>query len=143
MKNGHLASGDSDGIINIWNTGSGGLIRTLNCSRLRSLVVLENGYLVCGSFPEIKIWNIDNGGLIRNITGHTDDVLSLAVLTSGYLASSSYDRSIRVWDTRDGSLIRTLKGHVNSVLALVVLSNGYLASASEDRTIKIWNFNQS
>ena len=51
LKNGHLASGSSDGTIKIWNANDGSLIRTLtgHNGSVNALAVLPNGYLASGS----------------------------------------------------------------------------------------------
>ena len=92
LQNGYLASGYSDGIINIWQAIDGTLIRTLkgHTDSVYSLAVLQNDYLASGSLGEIKIWDTNDGSLIRTLTGHTKWVYSLAVLNNGYLASGSW-----------------------------------------------------
>ena len=70
----------------------------------------------------------------------SSNVISLAVLPNGYLASGhNEDNSIKIWDTDTGALIRTLLDHSDNVNSIAVLNNGKLASGSKDNTIKIWN----
>ena len=68
-------------------------------------------------------------------------MLSLVVLSNGYLASGSLDYTINIWNTDDGVLTRTLTRHTKSGYTLAVLQNGDLASGSADYTIKIWDSN--
>ena len=79
------------------------------------------------------------GLIIKTLTGHTNEVLSLAVLRDGTLASGSSDKTIRIWNVTSGLTIKTLTGHTNSVSSLAVLQDGTLASGSADNTIRIWN----
>lgn len=76
---------------------------------------------------------------IRTLSGHTDWVIGMLVLSDCLLASYSLDNTIKIWNSISGDLIHTLTGHTNAVDHLVVLNqNGHLASYSFDNTIKIW-----
>jgi WD40 repeat protein len=72
------------------------------------------------------------------LNGHTDWVLSLAVLSDNTLASSYEDRTIKIWDTTSGKELKTLSDHIRCVTSLAVLPDNTLASGSSDQTIKIW-----
>ena len=52
---------------------------------------------------------------------NTAQVLSLAVLGGGRLASGSGDQTIKVWDLATGACAATLEGHSNGVPSLAVL----------------------
>lgn len=74
---------------------------TLNghTSHVLSLDVLQNGYLVSGSWDNIiKIWNINDGTLTATLNQHTDHVRSLVVLYNGNLVSGSIDRTIKIFN---------------------------------------------
>jgi WD40 repeat protein len=77
------------------------------------------------------------GTLKRTLTNHTKYISALTVLSSGDLASGSFDSAIKIWKKNDGPLKRTLTGHNGYVYALETLLNGDLASGAADRTIKI------
>jgi len=77
--------------------------------------------------------------LVRNLTGHTDQVNALVLLSDGSLASGSSDNTVRIWNPCSGTLLRTLIGHTKGVTALALLSDGSLASASSDGTVRVWN----
>ncbi|RNA38886.1 WD40 repeat-containing [Brachionus plicatilis] len=79
-----------------------------------------------------KIRINSNFSLKMSLHGQSSEVLSLAVLNNGLLASGSKD---------NGCEIMTLNGHSDWVFSLAVLKNGDLASGSADRKIKIWNTN--
>jgi WD40 repeat protein len=74
---------------------------------------------------------------LKLLSGHTNSVLSLAVLPDGSLASGSDDTKIKIWDTMKGIEIKTLNGHTSSVLSLAVLPDGSLASGSY-KQIFLW-----
>lgn len=63
---------------------------------VHSLSVL-NGMLVSGTQDAtVSIWDHDGSRLLA-MTGHRKDVMALAVLADGTIASGSRDRTIRVW----------------------------------------------
>ena len=65
------------------------------------------------------------------VTPHAGtEVLSLAVLEAGRLASGSAGGTITVWDLPTESRAATLAGHQGQVRSLVVLEGGRLASGS-------------
>ncbi len=88
-------------LVKIWNALESKLITTLtgHTHDVRSLALLQNGYLASGSWDNtIKIWNALESKLITTLTGHTNYVNSLAVLQNGYLASGSHDNTIKIWN---------------------------------------------
>jgi WD40 repeat protein len=78
---------------------------------------------------------------LHTLTGHSEDVLSVAISPDGQtLATGSRDKTIKIWHLGSGELIRTLTGHSDFVLSVVISSDGQtLASCSWDKTIKIWH----
>jgi WD40 repeat protein len=134
-----LIIGSFEDII-IWNITTKEKIRIIDdSSRDRYLVNLADGSFAGSSLEKIKIWNITNGNMIKALIGHTMDATSLAVLSDGLLASSSWDTTIRVWDVTKGETILILIGHNYPIYCLVTLNNGLLASGGSDAEIKIWN----
>ncbi len=74
------------------------------------------------------------------LSGHTDDVLSVAFSPDGrLLASGSWDNTIKLWAVASGREVRTLSGHDSWVWSVAFSPDGLLlASASDDKTIKLW-----
>ncbi len=68
--------------------------------------------------------------------GHVADILSLAALEDGYLATSDFFGVIKVWDIIQGKLKYTFNstngGHTSLFRKLVAFENGYFVSASDD-----------
>ena len=77
--------------------------------------------------------------MLFKLEGHTDNVYSLTLLSNGWLASGSEDKTIKIWNLAERKKIGTLEGHQDSVASLKTLKYGNLVSYSLDDTIKIWN----
>ena len=141
LPNGNLASGDSSGCINIWDTESGSLIRNLSHTySVLSFAVLPNGNLASGSSDgTINIWDYNENILLTTLQANLS-VYSVAVLKNGHLASEISSGEINIWNTYTGHLITTLTGHagINNPSLFAILQNGYLVSGGTN-TIKIWN----
>jgi len=81
----------------------------------------------------------------HSLTGHLDEVKSVAISPDGTLiASGSLDKIIKLWLIDTGELLHTIAGHSSAVLSLAFSPNGQtLASASnmefQGATIKLWN----
>jgi WD40 repeat protein len=150
LSNGfYLASGSSNGNINIYNINNGLLIATLygQTSSIADMVLVgsESGSssIMASSSDDstIYIWDLTTITPKFILRGHTSGVYGLKMITSNILASSSIDSTIKLWNTTSGALIRTLTGHTDQILWSVDLLNPQtLVSASYDRTIKFWDW---
>ena len=79
--------------------------------------------------------------LRHTLTGHSADVVSVAVTRDGRRAvSASVDQTLKVWDLESGERLRTLEGHRGRVWSVALTEDGRRAvSASDDKTLKVWD----
>jgi hypothetical protein len=75
----------------------------------------------------------------RTLTGHTDEVYSVALSADGQtLASGSSDKTIKVWNLSTGQAVRTLTDHTDAVISVAISADGQtLVSGSSDTTVKV------
>ena len=88
------------------------------------------------------VWldDTDTSAEIALLTGHTDEVYSVAFSPDGKtLASASLDGSVLLWNVESGQLIKTL-GHTDEAYSVAFAPDGKtLASGSGDGTVRLWN----
>ncbi|KRW98726.1 WD40-repeat-containing domain [Pseudocohnilembus persalinus] len=101
----------------------------------------------------IRIWDTVQMDCLAILKGHQQGIRSLQILSNGYLASASFDKTIKIWNLNNLQenqqksqyqntspfLVKTLKGHLAPVLALKSIPNMGLVSSSSDFTIKVWD----
>ena len=120
------------------NTGSG--IEAVAWARDGSDVTTGDGVTTTGVVT-VRSWDVLTGACTQTLTGHTDEVRSVAYAPDGkHLASGSDDKTIKIWDTATGACTQNLTGHTFLVLSVAYAPDGkHLASGSADKTIKIWD----
>ncbi|AFY88115.1 protein kinase domain-containing protein [Chroococcidiopsis thermalis] len=80
---------------------------------------------------------------VNTITGHTDEVNSVAFTPDGKkFATGSDDRTVKIWDANSWREIRSLEEHLDWVYSVAIGNdNQTLVSGSKDNTVKVWNLN--
>merc|ERR1719231_690948 len=89
----------------------------------------------------VRIWDVVTGKVLHTLSGHTDQIDSVAYSPDGaHVASGSDDNTIRIWDAATGKCLHTLSGHKQMVNSVAYSKDGaHLASGSSDNTIRIWS----
>lgn len=94
---------------------------------------------------DITFWDSRTGSREYDLTGHTESVLALAVVSEmNALFSAGADSTVRLWNLETLQNIMVFEGHrgfVVGLFAMVSDSGTGLFSGSDDRTVKQWNSN--
>ena len=159
-----IASGSWDHTIRLWDAVTGAHKRTLtgHTRPVNSVVYSPDGktlasgegwtdYLIPlegrndNTIWTIRLWNAVTGVPKRTLTGHTDDIESVAFSPNGrILASGSDDGTIRLWDAASGAPKRTFTRHTDDVESVSFSPDGRtIASGSGDGTILLWELTPS
>jgi len=115
-----VATGSSEGIIEMWDAKNSALLQTLegHTSGVLSIAFSPDGGTLAsgeGSRNEwyednsIRIWDVKSGTLLHTLDGHTKEVTSISFSPDGRrLVSSSSGGTIKLWDAEGGGLLQTL-----------------------------------
>ena len=100
---------------------------------------------------EVRLYHVD-GMLVHTFTGHTAQVLAVAVTPDGqHIISGALDRRFIVWSVATKSLVSTCGtrhnqdpniGHTGYVWALAAMPDGQrFLSGGNDRAVRVWLLN--
>ena len=132
-----FASGGENGTVQLWDV-----------DRLYQLY-LEGS----GENGTVELWVSDTGANILTLTGHEEEVSSVAFSwDENTLASGDDAGTVRLWDVDTGTNTLTLAGHTERVWSVAFSRDGNtLASASgsrrvpfsesSDKTVRLWDVN--
>ncbi|MGW2808532.1 nSTAND1 domain-containing NTPase, partial [Streptomyces sp. NPDC001450] len=139
-----LASGESQGQVQLWDASTGHRRATLNTTNnVESLAFSPDSRILAVGREErkIQLWEIASGRLRASLDAHTDVVRTVVFSPDGRnLASGGNDGKVRLWDVATGGLRATLTGHTSDVWSVAFSPDGRtLASGSDDGTIRSWD----
>jgi WD40 repeat protein len=100
------------GIIDVWDTRTGRLLRQVDQGAETSAVALDHDgsrLLVSSWDSRATIWSVATGRRLVNLVGHTRGIADAALSPEGTrVVTGSLDRTLRVWDARTGQTLRVL-----------------------------------
>lgn len=140
-----VVSASDDGTINVWDTQTGELERTIR-AHTRAVTGLDfaasSGRFASSSGDlSIKVWDPANDyANIRTLIGHEHTVSAVRFVPpqDSLLLSASRDKTVRVWQVDSGYCLRVIKGHSDWVRTLAPTFDGQLlVSAGSDRQARI------
>ncbi|MCG9129426.1 PD40 domain-containing protein [Candidatus Poribacteria bacterium] len=141
----YLASGSSDGTVQLWHLGRThkGTLYGHKGGLWDIAFSPDSRYLLSGSLDcTVRLWDVNNQELITTFIGHDAEVQCVAYSPKGNIvASGGKDNTVILWDVSAGKQIRQLKGHPNSVTSVALSPNGeILASVGyTDNRIRLWD----
>lgn len=140
LPHGEIATGLEYGDINIWDSATGELKRTLSASTISAIAPLPNGRLVATGDDAAYIWNMATGELEHTLrcTDCADCIKALLVLPSGDIVLGMVEGA-EVWDSATGQLKFILDGRMNYSSNIAMLPNGDIVTASDRNDLVIWD----
>lgn len=144
-NSGQLITGGQDRSIKIWDTNTGSLSRTLyGClgSVLDLTMTHDNKSVIAASSSNnLYVWDVNSGRVRHTLTGHTEKVCAVDVskISSRYVVSAAYDRTIKVWDLQKGYCINTIIFHSNCNALCFSMDGQTICSGHVDGNLRLWN----
>ena len=108
--------------------------------------VLNDGRFAIGSNDNsIIIYNSKTFKPELTIKEHNNSISNIINLSSGGLASCSWDKTIKIYNINENKykVMQTLKYHTDSVWKIIELRNKKLASCSEDKSIILYYYDNN
>ncbi|GAM52742.1 hypothetical protein EBME_1205 [bacterium endosymbiont of Mortierella elongata FMR23-6] len=147
-----LASGSGDGMVRLWNVGSGVNLKELNHGgSVNSVSFSRNGEMLASGSTDgtVKLWSMKSGKEFGNalhtiLESHYKGVNSVTFSLEGkkILASGGTDGTVKLWSMEDGEEFGkalALKVHHGIVNSVSFSPDGtILASGGADKTVKLW-----
>jgi WD40 repeat protein/serine/threonine protein kinase len=133
------------GEVQIWDTTSGRLLRTLRgtTGRINRVAFSPDGGKLAAAADDATaiVWDAESGQPIHSLKAHAPGVRGVMFSPDGrWLATCGDDKAVAVWDSATGEELFRLLGHSDRVEAVAFEPTGQrLASASYDQTVKVWD----
>ncbi|WP_375466966.1 hypothetical protein [uncultured Nostoc sp.] len=154
----NLVSGDSEGIIQVWDWNTKKNKYTINngnnghSGMIFSIAINSNQGIIasCSKDKLIKLWSLKKGEYLGDLLEHQASVCAVAITPDGQrLVSGSGDNKIIVWDIADTKKCKIRHtfdgndGHTKPVVSIAINPDqeDIIVSGSYDNTIKIWDIN--
>ncbi|MBW4477637.1 MAG: NACHT domain-containing protein [Tolypothrix brevis GSE-NOS-MK-07-07A] len=142
-----LATGDSRGMVRLWDVASGREI--LNCKGhthwVESVTFSPTDAIIASASNDqtVRLWDVSTGKCLKILQEHTNSVLCVVFNPDGQkLATASLDQTVKLWDISTGECLKTFYGHLDWVFSVAFSpQEDRIASVSADKTIKLWDIN--
>jgi WD40 repeat protein len=140
-----IATAGLDAVAIIWNTNTGGILKTLSGhkNQLCDVVWSPDGNRIATASIDSTtiIWDASSGNKIFTLKGHTNQVIDVFWSPDGkYVATISKDSTAIIWNSETGKIFQKLTGHTNFIYSLDWSPDGSkIVTGSWDATSIIWD----
>lgn len=141
-----IASGDTGGVVNVWDASSGETFTTYHGHTrfVRGVSWSPDGLHIAsgGDYGDstVQVWEALTGKLVHK---HTRQYRIFAVgwgPDSSLIASCSFDGSVQIWDGLTGELSLAYQEHSGPVYAAAWSPDGsFIASGGQDALARVWD----
>eukprot|EP01133_Synstelium_polycarpum_P007577 gene7577-8867_t len=141
-----FSSGSRDKTLRIWNNNESEWKCTSTLQEHTAEITcleMKRNTILTGSYDSTMImWDVRTNKKIKTFTGHSQNVLSIAMggVGDSVAVTASSDTTVRVWDLRTLKCLHVLNGH-NDWVNKVIMDGNTLFTGGFDCLIKQWDVN--
>jgi WD40 repeat protein len=108
----HLISGSSDHTAIIWDADARKAVYVLKEHRgaVSAAGFSPDGLraVTASHDHSLRLWRVADGVVLQEMSGHTNEVVSMAIAADGTIASQDRTGAIRFWDGKTGAFLKTI-----------------------------------
>jgi WD40 repeat protein/serine/threonine protein kinase len=143
----HLASGNGNGTIKIWNSKTGELVLTLPKAHSDTVVSVafhrDGNYLASRGAGQVKVWNLTTRREVfsDNVTATRKfgSAYTVAFSPDGRQLAAATDKVVKVWDWEKSQLLHSLPGDDFHSIPVAFSHDGRLATGISSEGVKLWD----
>ncbi|MBN2735559.1 MAG: WD40 repeat domain-containing protein [Spirochaetales bacterium] len=139
----YIVSAGSDGTIEIHETRTGALFRSINSGSVNKLILTKDGSLIIHADKQGKLllWSIKSGELVKTISAHEKTINSLIFSRDGkLLVTGSDDKKIKVWTIPEFNLLKEIDNTYSVESVSISIDGKYIFSGDANGRIHLWDF---
>jgi len=146
-----LAGGGRDGIVRLWDVGTGKELRAMNAHAgetpakawVNCVAFSPDGTRVAEASRAgtVTLWETATGKEVRHFDAHQGIAWSVAFSPDGQrLVTGGQDRIVGLWDAATGTELHKMAEHQGDVEGVAWSPDGrWVASAGRDGKVRLWN----
>jgi eukaryotic-like serine/threonine-protein kinase len=156
LNGGRLLTGDSAGVLQIWDTATGQEFKRISMNGLWMIDALsltpDGRQALVACVAGVRLYDLETGQEVRHFQEETEEVHQADLSRDGhYLIAGSFDGKVRLWDFQNGELLRVLGSHNGFVFSVAFSPDGRLAASGgggrgegnsflpgDDHDIRLW-----
>jgi eukaryotic-like serine/threonine-protein kinase len=145
----YIASGDAEGTVQVWNTGTGSNIVAYrgHSSSVNTVAWSPDGKFIASAGGNInspdhtvQVRETTTWTVVFTYSGHSGHLFAVAWSPDGKrIASAGYDSTVQVWDAIHGNTILTYHSPAGLYAVAWSPDGKKLASGSFDKTVQVWD----
>ena len=139
----HIAAGEKNGIVQIWEIQTGQESLRLNVKTLVNAVAYTpiGGRLITGDASGyLKIWDVTTGNLESSFLAHASGVQYMALSTDGSSLVTASSTFVKIWDVSTETKLLTLSDITGDVTSVAFSRDGtQLATIDENGYAQVWD----